>query len=272
MKHKFLKYCVLIFVIITLFLIHPKFKQKYLEAEKNVLIFNQEHRADFDSLVREYEINSELVYFKNDSAENVLNQKYTILKHEAKMQKLTEVISEDEYQRKYREIAELEIYEKSTVSDSFIQRIIRLDYPTETKVPPYLSKKVTTYNGINGIIGVIKWVILVISILIFFEDYFKLKKSRKATIITHKQSPGIANDKVQLAQQDKMVRNGRTLVRMPEEGRIIEKGFETENGFDAEKGFETWIDEDLGQGVEVPLEEVQAWEQEKNNSLHKPEL
>lgn len=71
-------------------------------------------------------------------------------------------------------------------------------------------------------------------------------------------------DQNQLAQQNKMIRNGRTLVRMPEEGRTIEKGFETENGFDAEKGFETWIDEDLGQGVEVPLEEVQAWEQAKN--------
>ena len=211
---------VLIFVIITLFLINPIFKQKYLDAEKNVLIFKQEHKPEFDSLVRKHEINSELIHFKNDSAENVLNQKYTLLKHEIEMQKLTELISEDEYERKYREITEKEISEISNVNDSFIQRIISLDYPTEMKVPPYLSKRVTFFNGINGIFGVMKWFILVISIVIFFEDYFNLKNSRKATIIANNKTPVIVNVKEQLAQPNKLVRNGRILVRMPEGSQI----------------------------------------------------
>lgn len=178
MKNKlsiYLTYSALIIVVATLFLINPFFGNKYDKAERSVQVFKKNHRPEYDSLVRMYDIQYELINFKHDSMENVINQKFVLLNHTIKMQKLTALISEAEYLRKYNEIWDLELSDHTAIRDSFVQRLMRLDSPKEMKVPRDLSKEVTLYHGIDGLIGFMKWLLLALLTFFFTIDYFKNK-------------------------------------------------------------------------------------------------
>lgn len=180
MKDNLSKYlsCIALIVVITaLFLINPFFENKYLDAERNVQIFKKDHRPEYDSLKRMYDIQFELIKFKNDSAKNVINQVFLLRNHKMEMQKLTGSISNLEYERLFNENYYLKVTEQSIVNDSFGQRLIRLHHPNEMKVPRDLSKEVTLYHGIYGFIGLMKWLILVFAVFIFIIEI--LKNDRK---------------------------------------------------------------------------------------------
>jgi len=181
MKDNLSKYlsCIALIVVITaLFLINPFFENKYLDAERNVQIFKKDHRPEDDSLKRMYDIQFELIEFKNDSAKNVINQVFLLRNHKMEMQKLTGSISNLEYERLFNENYDLKVTEQSIVNDSFGQRLIRLHHPKEMKVPRDLSKEVTLYRGIYGFIGLMKWLILVFAIFIFIVEYLNSAKEK----------------------------------------------------------------------------------------------
>lgn len=235
--YKYLKYYVLILGVGALFLINPFFENKYFGAEKNVRDFKKLHKPEYDSLVKKYDIQSELIHFKNDSAENVINQEFLLLKHEIEMQKLTELISENEYERKFKDIVDLEFSEISTIGDSFVQKLIRLDYPEEMKVPRYLSKEVTLYQGIDGLIGIMKWLILVFSIVVIIIEYFKNGKSENNYVNAGLQDYDQRKQAVELLKQNVVVLNGIELVLT---------GYETPDGYEA-------IDPIEGSVVSIPV-------------------
>jgi hypothetical protein len=175
-----------------LFLTNPFFENKYRDAEKNVQIFKQEHYSEYDSLLRDYDIQFEIIQFRKDSIENVIEQKYTILRHELEMQKLKEIISKDAYNEKYDETFELEVAEISMVKDTFYESLTRLDRPEEIKVPRYLSKKVILFRNVDGLIGFMKWLLLVYVIIIIGIVYFDKKKLDDRNIIPSRDPDKIA--------------------------------------------------------------------------------
>ncbi len=246
---KYLKYSALIFVISTLFLINPFFKDRYDEAERNVQAFKKFHKPEYDSLVRKYDILYELIVFMDDSAENVINQKIVLLNHSVKMKKLTSLITEDEYQRKVIEAWDLELTEHSTRQDSFVQRLIRLDYPEEKKLPQNLSKEVTLYQGIDGFIRLMKWVILVLSAIAFVIEYFKKKNLNENKIPTINKS-----EQLQVPTKRRLIYEGKTLQRIADgSADLLQDG-------------EFLLDES-GKAPEVPIEVIQVWEKETEKQL-----
>jgi hypothetical protein len=178
MKYKYkqlLKDGLLVLFIIILFVTNPFFENKYRDAEKDVQIFKKEHSSEYDSLLREYDIQFEIIQFRIDSSENVIEQKYTILRHELKMKKLKEIISKDDFHEQYDETLDLEVTEIAMVKDSLYESLTRLDYPEEIKVPRYLSKEVILFRNVDGLIGFIKWLLLVYFIIILGIEYFVKK-------------------------------------------------------------------------------------------------
>jgi len=186
MKYKYkslLNNGLLVLLIIMLFLTNPFFENKYRDAEKNVQIFKQEHYSKYDSLLREYDIQFEIIQFRKDSSENVIEQKYTIFRHELEMQKLKEIISKNDYDEQYDETFELEVAEILIVKDTFYESLTRLDRPEEIKVPRYLSKKVILFRNVDGLIGFIKWLLLVYVIIIISIKSFDKKNLNDRKII-----------------------------------------------------------------------------------------
>ena len=191
---KYLSCSALIVIITALFLINPFFENKYLNAERNVQIFKKDHRPEYDSLERMYDIQSELMYYKNDSAKNVINQVFLLRNHKMEMQKLTGSISNLEYERLFNENYDLEVTEQSIVRDSFVKRLIRLHHPKEMKVPRDLSKEVTLYHGIDGFIGLFKWLLLVFAIIIFIIECLKYDRKTPSNTESPISNPKVTND------------------------------------------------------------------------------
>jgi len=197
-----------------------------------------------------YDIQYELMNFKNDSAENMINQKFVLLNHTIKMQELAALISEDEYLRKFNEIWDLELSEHTAIRDSFAQRLIRLDYPEEMKIPRDLSKEVTLYKGIDGSIGFVKWLILVFSIVVIIIEYFKNSKSENNI----ERSP-VKGIQPKASLQPQMIDGqGRTLKRSTNHADVLEDG-------------EFWFNVKDDAGIFLSSEDIATWEQ---NNQTKP--
>ncbi len=219
MKHKYSqvqKYGLLFLFIIILFVINPFFENKYRDAEKNVQIFKKEHSEEYDSIRREYDTQFELIMFRNDSSKNVIKQKYTILRHELKMQKLKKNISDDDFNDQYHGILKLEIAEISMVKDTFYESFTRLDRPEEIKVPHYLLNNEKLFGGLDALIRFVKWILLVVAVIFICLEYFDNKKIEDKEVIPSNITKQTQFQKQQLS--DELVNKSTTI-----DGKVFTK-------------------------------------------------
>lgn len=184
-RKEYLNLWISAFIIIALFLINPLIDKQLIKAENKVISFRESNKHEFDSLMNLYEIQKaqeefieDSEKFKKDSLENIIDHKYSTLYHNIKIQRLTNIITEQEYFAKNEEVKQLKSTEltlnnisESQTENTRLSSELYLKAPKERPPPSELTQSVKLYDSLDMIIIFCKWCLLFVLLIDIYNKY-----------------------------------------------------------------------------------------------------